>query len=236
MRFREIADGLFQAGRKATNIYLITSEQNSILIDTGEPSFAPHILRALDGFPKVQHILLTHAHYDHSGSAAALSDHFEANVWAHPAEVALLKTGAWHRAQIPAPSLFGHLMTNLIAKRFPDHVTPPNRLHPVQAPGTDPLLGLRTITLPGHCQGQIGFGLSCPDGSAAWIVGDVIMTSLGLREPILYEDRSAGLTSITRLAEALDGGDLVCPGHGKALRVDAGLIAKLRHLGSARSL
>jgi flavorubredoxin len=53
MRFREISDGRYCAARKATNVYLITREDSSILIDTGEPSFARPILKALDGFPPV---------------------------------------------------------------------------------------------------------------------------------------------------------------------------------------
>ncbi|MEO1746054.1 MAG: MBL fold metallo-hydrolase [Pseudomonadota bacterium] len=227
MRFRQIADGLYQATRKATNVYLVTLPDGSILIDTGEPSFADAILRALEGFPPVRHILLTHAHYDHSGSAAALSDKLEAPVWAHPAEVALLEAGAWRRVQTPSPSLFGYLATHLIAYRFPDKVAAPHRLMAIKETH---ILDLETLGLPGHSDGQLGFGVTGRDGAKAWIVGDTIMTAPGVREPILYEDRGIGLTSIAKLAETITEGDLVCPGHGKARCVDAIFIEKLRRI------
>lgn len=227
MRFQKIAEGLYQATRKATNVYLITRPDGSILIDTGEPSFAGAILQALKGFPPVRHILLTHAHYDHSGSAAALSEALDAPVLAHPAELDLLETGDWHRVQTPSPSVFGYLATYLVAYRFPDKVSVPHRLEAIEG---GHVLDMETLALPGHSAGQIGFGLTGPDGIKAWIIGDAIMTAPGVREPILYEDRATGLASIADLAEAITEGDLVCPGHGKALRVDARFIQKLRRI------
>lgn len=208
MRFLEISDGLYCATRKVTNVYLITREDSSILIDTGEPSFAGPILKALEGFPPVGTILLTHAHYDHSGSAAELSRRLDAPALAHRMEVDLLETGAWRRSQTPSPSLFGYVLTHLVAKRFPDRVEPPDRLESIAEINDATLLDLKLIELPGHSEGQIGFGMKCADGSTAWIVGDVIMTSPGLREPILYEDRTVGLASIVRLAGDISPGDV----------------------------
>lgn len=60
------------------------------------------------------------------------------------------------------------------------------------------------------------------------------MTVLGIREPILYEDRGDGLTSISRLTDRLFDGDLLCPGHGGVLRVTPGARMRLKDLSLQR--
>jgi glyoxylase-like metal-dependent hydrolase (beta-lactamase superfamily II) len=218
MRFREVAPGLYRASRKVINIYAIVKGGETTLFDTGEPSFAPAILRALAPLPPLRHILLTHVHYDHVGSAARIAAQTNAAVYAHPAEAALLASGRWRRPCTASPTLLGRVMKRLIADGFPDRVDPVIA-DPVNDVKLDIAGGLRIIALPGHSAGQIGFGVPLGDGRTAWIVGDVIMNVLGPREPILYENRAEGLASIGRLAQTVNNSDFICPGHGSPIPV-----------------
>ncbi|MEJ6393135.1 hypothetical protein V8J82_07715 [Gymnodinialimonas sp. 2305UL16-5] len=47
MRFQEIAQRVYRAHKKATNVYLVDQGSHSVLIDMGEPGFAGDILKAL---------------------------------------------------------------------------------------------------------------------------------------------------------------------------------------------
>ncbi|KIT16615.1 hypothetical protein jaqu_16390 [Jannaschia aquimarina] len=87
------------------------------------------------------------------------------------------------------------------------------------------------IALPGHSAGQIGLAFSLADGRTAWIAGDVAMNLVGLREPILYEDRAEGLASIRTLTDRLRDGDLLCLGHGRPITVGEAARRRLRVLG-----
>lgn len=230
MRFREIAPDVYRASRRATNIYLVDQGAHSVLIDTGEPGFATGILAALEGHSPVRQILLTHAHYDHAGSAAAISRELNAKVFAHPADADLLRQGLWRRPAKPAPTLVGHLMNRMIANRFPDQIKAIAEIKHIDDESELAITGLKTIALPGHCAGQIGFGVPQSTGTTVWIVGDVIMTAPWLGEPILYENRSKGLASIAALAQSVQPGDLICPGHGVPLHVEDYTINRLLRL------
>lgn len=219
MRFRNVALELLVANRGFTNVYAILHEDETTLVDTGEPSFAGPLIQAIASLPPVRNILLTHVHYDHAGSAAALAATTGARVHAHAANVELLRSGAWRRASKPSPTMIGRVLTRLVADRFPDRVAPVTEIEPISGDQIDIAGGLDVIPLPGHAAGQVGFGFGLSNGRTAWIVGDVVMTILGLQEPILYEDRGTGLSSIARLADGVSNGDLICPGHGRVLRV-----------------
>lgn len=227
VRFREFAPSLYRASRRATNVYALIRDGETTLFDTGEPSFAPAILRALAPLPPLRQILLTHVHYDHVGSAARIAAETGAQVYAHPAEAELLAQGRWRRSCTASPTPLGRAMKRLVADRFPDHVDPV-ATHPIVTDKLDIAGGLRVTTLPGHSAGQIGFGIPLPEDRTAWIVGDVIMNILGPREPILYEDRVQGLASIAKIAETVRGDDVVCLGHGAPLRNTQAFKAKMQ--------
>ena len=228
VKFREIAPGLHKASRKMTNVYAYVSDGQTVLIDTGEPSFGPAILRALTGFPPVSDILLTHIHYDHVGSAAQIAKATGARVHAHPVEAALLANGKWRRPCTPSPSILGHLLTRLVADRFPNGIDPVEA-HAIEGNVLDVVGGIRVLSLPGHSSGQVGFGVRTK-GTTAWIVGDAAMNVLGLREPILYEDRATGLGSIATLAQTAADSDLLCFGHGRPMLVTSSVKRQLESL------
>ncbi|MEO1680741.1 MAG: MBL fold metallo-hydrolase [Pseudomonadota bacterium] len=235
MRFVEVVDGLFRATRRGINLYLWMRPGETVLFDTGEPGFAEGIVAAVRPFPPVRTIFLTHCHFDHAGSAAQLARTFGADVHAHPADAELLRLGKWRRPSTPSPSLVGRAMTKFVASRYPDRLDPIEGILSI-TPGADfPFPEMQLIALPGHAAGQIGFGLTLPGDTRVWVVGDVVMTIGGMREPILYEDRSLGLASIQKLAGLLKPGDVICPGHGKPRTANRTVIQKLHRLGQRRS-
>lgn len=80
-----------------TNVYLIRNGNASVLIDAGEKGSKRKILWALDKYglkPEDVHlIVLTHSHYDHSGSLKALKDATGAQVLVHRNEADNLSSG-----------------------------------------------------------------------------------------------------------------------------------------------
>ena len=92
-----IADRLYYVGSRDLAAYLIDSGDGLILLDTGLPQFAPHVLaniRALGFDPRSIRILLTsQAHFDHAGGLAAVKAASGARMLASDADAALLERG-----------------------------------------------------------------------------------------------------------------------------------------------
>lgn len=174
MRFRAIAAGMFVVTRRFTNVYAIVDGDRTVLVDTGDPSFAVPLLRAVAPLPPVRDIVLTHGHYDHAGSAARMAGATGATVRAHPDIANMLRTGAWRRAAAPSPTPIGRILTRLVADRFPDRIAHVAGAAPITGDRLDLAGGLDVVDLPGHAAGQIGLGVGLADRSKAWIVGDAV--------------------------------------------------------------
>jgi hydroxyacylglutathione hydrolase len=78
-----------------SNAYLIENPHGVYLVDTGAPGSEPTILRALRalGRSDLRLIFLTHAHFDHDGSAATLRRITGAPVAIHRADAPYLARG-----------------------------------------------------------------------------------------------------------------------------------------------
>jgi glyoxylase-like metal-dependent hydrolase (beta-lactamase superfamily II) len=68
--------------------YLIETEQGLFLVDSGESGAERQIFKAMDrlGRNDLRLIFLTHAHFDHAGSAAAVKQKTGAPILIHPAD------------------------------------------------------------------------------------------------------------------------------------------------------
>ena len=154
------------------NVYFVDNGEPGgewALIDTGLPWHFSAIVREARrryGNQKPAAIYLTHGHYDHAGSAAALAAYWNVPIFAHEAELPFL-TGQCDYP--PAdPSACGGWLS--LASRFAS--TRGKDLRPFVQPLTEGPQGWEVIPLPGHTLGQVGFW---HEKSKTLIVGDALM-------------------------------------------------------------
>ena len=79
------------------NSYLLEVEDGLLLVDAGWPNKADQIFAAVresgHNPTDIKHLALTHGHIDHAGSAAEVLRRTGARVYAHAADLELIKKG-----------------------------------------------------------------------------------------------------------------------------------------------
>jgi glyoxylase-like metal-dependent hydrolase (beta-lactamase superfamily II) len=97
MKIRETKSGyriiLVLSGR--SNVFLLTDGRKNVLIDTSPPGRWTKLEKSLrkNHINTIDYLVLTHAHFDHAGSAARIKNKYKARVIIHRAEAALLAKG-----------------------------------------------------------------------------------------------------------------------------------------------
>lgn len=156
------------------NAYLLGTTDSWLLVDAVVPGYEKKIAAAAKkhfGDIPPRAILLTHGHYDHAGSALALSAWWNVPVYAHPLELRFLTTDDY-----PPPDLtvggpmvtFAKLFAKSTGFRFGDRVRPLPADHSI--PG---LSDWRWIHTPGHTPGHVSL---FRDSDRALIAGDGLTT------------------------------------------------------------
>lgn len=197
-----------------SNVYLLSCPARNILVDTGTRSQWRRLdarLRSL-GIDHVDHLILTHSHYDHADNAQRLKRRFGASVIIHRAEARFMEG---ERMAVPGG-------TNAVTRRL---VATLGRI--VEARGVEPSpgdilvdtvydlnpLGLNAYVLPtpGHSPGSMSVVV---DEEIA-MVGDAVFGVFKWSVLPPYADDVAGtVESWGRLLET--GCGLFLPGHGWA--------------------
>jgi len=172
---REIAPGIAIVPTLIANAYLVGGSASWVLVDACTPGHERLIQRAADRrFGPRSHpraILLTHGHFDHAGSAAALAAAWGVPIYAHRRELPYL-TG---QSNYPPFDLTSPGFFTRIARFFPTSTVNLGRLITALEPG-QPIPGLpdwEIIESPGHTPGHIAFFRR---GDAALIAGDAVTT------------------------------------------------------------
>jgi glyoxylase-like metal-dependent hydrolase (beta-lactamase superfamily II) len=195
-----------------SNVYLVEGEKGLVLIDTGWPGNAHKIWQRIKviGCQDLKLILITHAHLDHYGSAAALKRLTGAPVAIHSADremMALGKTELGTARHVGTIVKFGLPFVEMIW-----------RAEPIEADFTldegdrldDYGVAGEVIHTPGHTPGSCSLLL---DNNVA-LVGDVISTSNGPHLQRTYASDWLQLAnSLTKLQQLKP--NLIYPGHGK---------------------
>ena len=221
MSAKQIVSGLYSIALGPVNSFFLDLPEGGVLVDTGLPDSADKILRALEGLGKqprdVRHIILTHAHPDHIGSAAALRKATGAATYLHSRDVSIAKNGGPFRPLTPAPGLLTKVMFKLFVGELAgvepvtvDYVIAND--HDLPIPG-----GLRAIHTPGHCAGQVA--LLWPEHGGVLFAADACLNLLGLGWSLGYEDLEEGGRSLQKLSRLEF--QVACFGHGKPIRQDA---------------
>jgi glyoxylase-like metal-dependent hydrolase (beta-lactamase superfamily II) len=217
---RELLPGIFVIEGMVSNAYAIRGNDGFVLIDSGQPGRTSTILEQLAqaGLPprELWFLVLTHAHFDHTGCAADLARRCGCQVLAHSAEVPFIE-----QAQ-PLPSRSRMTRTLLSLERSILPRTQPCRVDRAleegdEVPGSG---GYRCIHLPGHTPGSIG--IYHPERRILFC-GDVLFNrnpmtgQRGLRYPLplVCSDVAQSRESVSKLSRlAMD--TLFC-GHGEAI-------------------
>ena len=192
-----------------------------ILVDTGFPGSAPKILSALqkEGYRpwELALIVITHAHLDHTGSAAALAGATGAPVLVHKAEADYLSSGA--SAPVIPASFTGRIFRLVTGKHAPapePGITPVIRIdapYRLDAFGTDG----EVVPTPGHTRGSLSVQLA----TGEVIIGDLVMGMFPAHKPRLpffAEDTETVKTSIRTILDRKPS--IIYTGHGGPFTCD----------------
>jgi glyoxylase-like metal-dependent hydrolase (beta-lactamase superfamily II) len=155
-----VAPGVWRIKDLFVNMYLIhnPSENKWVLVDTGLRTSAAKIQKVANHLfwpeSKPAAIILTHAHFDHTGSLRKLADEWDVPIYAHTLEKPYL-TGVSSYPP-PDPSVGGGLVS-LLSFTYPKGpIDVSDRLLPLPEDGTVPgLPEWKYYHTPGHAPGHI---------------------------------------------------------------------------------
>jgi glyoxylase-like metal-dependent hydrolase (beta-lactamase superfamily II) len=204
--------------------YLIVGDTLA-LVDAGLPWNTGHILKYIRKIGRkpeeLSHLLITHAHPDHTGSAGKIVRKTGAQVVAHHADTknrgngaSLSYIGVFGALPVPVP-FFERVPVATLVKE--------GDVLPVAG-------GVRVIHTPGHTSGSVCF---LEEGTKTLFSGDTIFSNgdrISRSVPFPGYDAEKYRTSLARLA-TLDF-EAVCGGHGTPLK--SGGPKKLQELLEAR--
>lgn len=225
----EVAAGVHRIEHAYVNVYLVQEAGRILVVDTGLPAswrLIGEAVRSLGRTPDdVAAVVLTHAHFDHTGSAAAFQERLGVPIWlheedfpiaAHPYRYAHENVRAAYPLRHPAALRVLGAMTAAGALRVRGvdglrRMTPGETL-PV--PGSP-----RVVFTPGHTFGHCALHL--PDRDVL-LTGDALVTLdpyTGRRGPQIVAgaataDSAKALVSLDRLVAYDTGSTLLLPGHG----------------------
>ena len=196
------------------NAYLCVGENGLILIDTGPPGREEAILAYIEKIGRraeeVHHIFITHADWDHAGSAAALQTATGATVTGGEKTTSWLQKGKSPR-HLPQPF---HFLIQRLARYDP---LPSATLQSVaDGEELDMLDGFLALATPGHTPDHFAF---YSPAIGVLFAGDALSTrgnQLRLPPQLITADREAALRSARRLLSLTPA--LFACGHGPPLR------------------
>ena len=214
----QITPRLWQLKMGMVNSYLLKTDDGLLLIDAGWPGKTEKIFAAVresgHNPTDIRHLLLTHGHVDHGGSAAEVKRRTGARTYAHPLDLELITTG---HAERPGTTVTPGFMPAFAYRFFvkPGGTTyEPFSIDQLLKDGERLSMAddIEVIHTPGHCAGQVALLLQ---KEGVLIAGDICSNIMGLAYSVLNEDISLARQTILRVVEYPF--ERVVFGHGKPL-------------------
>lgn len=200
-----------------TNCYLVKTVNNAILIDTGQKRKVDKLTSFLKAYSdhqlKLDYLILTHTHYDHTQNANQIKKLYSLKVIVHQKEADFLKAGF---TTLPKGTTFltdfissmGNKYASSIGKYSP--VTPDIEFKDNYQLQDDQ--SIKLIHTPGHTIGSISILI---DDEIA-IVGDTLFGILPNKIlPPFADDKNELIKSWKKLSDT--NCDLFLPAHGKVI-------------------
>jgi glyoxylase-like metal-dependent hydrolase (beta-lactamase superfamily II) len=221
LRYRmEIVPNVHVIPSLTANPFLLIDHDGLTLIDTDIPGSAPRILRYIKrlgyAFRDLKRILLTHADYDHAGSAAALKKATGARLYASLFEASAVATGQFPRSlktdNIFVKPIFA--LAERLGRIHPAHVDE----HLSEGQVLPVLHGLRVVDTQGHTPGHLSF---FAPSLRILFSGDSIVSEknqlVGSHAPVTWDQAIADEAVKKQLALKAR---IICVGHGPVMKTD----------------
>ena len=231
MTMKKIIDGAYIVPMGLANAFLLDAGSDLVLIDAGFPDKAPLVfdaIRQLGRSPSdLKHLVFTHGHPDHIGSAAAIIRETGATTYMHAADAPVAESGGPFRPMKAAPGLLQKVAFRLFWR-------PEERMEPIRidrhlvAGETLPIAGgLAIVSTPGHSAGQVAL---LWQGRRMLIAGDACSNVVRLDDPVGFEDIEEGRRSQRKLARL----DFEAAGFGHGSPIASGASNRFRERWGAR--
>ncbi len=194
---------------RLSNCYVVEADSGVILVDAGAPGDTDMILSVVDD-RRLNLILITHAHFDHYGSAAEIRRRTGAPIAIHEADVEYMHRAETHLGIVKGRGKIAAALLPL-AQRFyrPEPTDADIHLHDGEDLGS---FGFDAVAIhtPGHTIGSCS--LIC--GEDAAFVGDLLSTKGGAHMQRYFAmDWSALIPSLEKVRHYRPA--LIYAGHGK---------------------
>ena len=128
MGVKRVINGVHVVPMGMANAFLIEGQDGLTLIDAGFPGKEAAVFAASRGIGRssdqLKHLIFTHGHPDHIGSAAAIVRESSPKTYMHPLDIPLAESGGPFRPMRPAPGLLGQVLCRLF-------FNPDERMEPV---------------------------------------------------------------------------------------------------------
>lgn len=212
---QEVTDGVHQIS-KGVNSFIVDGDEGVVLVDTGLPRREGLVASGLESIGRhptdVRAILLTHAHVDHFGSAAALKRETGADVYASAKDAPAVRG----LAKPPPPPMFPTWLTPVINAVMPS--PEPVEVDHTLVEGETLPADLFVLDTPGHTPGHVSYLLDRNGG--LMFVGDAAVARDGEVQKGFMNRRSPLWdTSIRHLADQSFA--IACFGHSAPIRSNA---------------